>query len=197
MLAIILKEIKEHSPFTAFGTLTGIIILSLMMVLNVPRFLSEHTFWLLHPAHVFFSAWVTAGIYWLYSSKKWLPTLIIGYIGSVGIGTLSDCLIPYAGELLLDLPHAHHHIGFIEKWWIVNPLAISGAMLGIGKPLTKEPHAGHVLLSTWASLFHVMMAIGGTISAIELVLIGAFLFVAVLLPCCVSDIIFPLVFIKK
>ncbi|NLE41700.1 MAG: class I SAM-dependent methyltransferase, partial [Lentisphaerae bacterium] len=54
--------------------------------------------------------------------------------------------------------------------------------------------AGHVLLSTWASLFHMMAAMGGgEIGATTIVLMGAFLFLAVWLPCCTSDIVFPLV----
>ena len=120
----------------------------------------------------------------------------LGYFGSLGVGTLSDCLIPYAGELLLKLPYAHHHIGFIELWYAVNPLAIFGSIFGILFARTKEPHALHVLLSTWASLFHITMAMEIGFNAVELVLISVFLFLAVLLPCCVSDIVFPLLFVK-
>jgi hypothetical protein len=88
------------------------------------------------------------------------------------------------------------HIGFIEKWWLVNPLAIAGAVLAYLRPATKFPHAGHVLLSTWASLFHIIMALGGAVSEISVVIVPAFLFVAVWIPCCVSDIVFPLLFAR-
>ena len=37
---------------------------------------------------------------------------------------------------------------------------LAGAYIGIGialwRPVTKAPHYGHVLLSTWASLFYLM-----------------------------------------
>ena len=123
--------------------------------------------------------------------------LIIGYVGSVGIATLSDSIIPYACEVLFKMPNRGIHIGFIEKWWLVNPLAVIGITIAYFRPTTKFPHAGHVLLSTWASLFHTIMALGQRLSFILYPAILLFLFVAVLVPCCVSDIVFPLLFVKN
>jgi hypothetical protein len=123
-------------------------------------------------------------------------TIAVGYVGSVGIATLSDSLIPFVGEWLLDLPHRGVHIGFIEKWWLVNPLAALGMLLGWVRPRTELPHAVHVLLSTWASLFHMTLALGGEPSLATGALIGLFLFLAVWVPCCASDIAFPLVFAR-
>jgi len=125
-----------------------------------------------------------------------------------GIGTLSDSLIPYVGEVLLGMrieSHAHEHagfaeeahIGFIEGWYIVIPAALVGVLIAFFKPRTKVPHAGHVLLSTWASSFHMLMAMDGNISVVKMVGSFGFLFLAVLLPCCVSDIVFPLLFVKS
>ncbi|HXK62528.1 MAG TPA: hypothetical protein PLP42_21795, partial [Acidobacteriota bacterium] len=114
----------------------------------------------------------------------------------VGIATASDSLIPYLGEILLDLPNRHAHLGFIEKWWIINPLVLGGIALAWIRPVTRLPHAGHVLLSTWASLFHMTMAMGEQASAVMLVLVVVFLFLAVWVPCCTSDIIFPLLFAR-
>ncbi len=114
-----------------------------------------------------------------------------------GIATLSDCVIPYLGELLLNLPHKGIHFGVIEKWWLVNPLAAIGIALGYFRLKTRLPHASHVLLSTWASLFHMTMAMEAQPNAIMIVLIGAFLFLAVWIPCCTSDIVFPLLFSKE
>jgi len=77
--------------------------------------------------------------------------IFIGYVGSIGIATLSDSVIPYLGEILLNMPHREIHLGFIEKWWLVNPLALFGIGVAYLRPSTKFPHFGHVLLSTWAS----------------------------------------------
>lgn len=124
-------------------------------------------------------------------------TLWVGYLGSVGVATLSDCIIPFIGETLLNLPHRQLHFGFIDDWWLVNPLALLGIGLGAWLPRTQAPHTLHVLLSTWASLFHFMMAMHGVPSFLTLLAIAAFLFLAVWIPCCTSDIVFPLLFTRN
>ena len=92
---------------------------------------------------------------------------------------------------------ARLHLGFIEDWYLVNPAALLGIIIAYLWPQTKFPHAGHVLISTWASSFHVLMNTQRELSL--LVLIGVFvvLFIAVWLPCCISDIVFPLLFVNS
>jgi len=197
-IKIIAHELKDHSPFTAFGTVTGIVIMAAFIQFQVSREISSTLFWSLHPLHVMVSALVTTAMYRLHSKNGGiLRTLIIGYVGSVGIATLSDSLIPFAGELLLDMPHRGIHLGFIEKWWLVNPLAFAGIALGYLRPKTKFSHAIHVFLSTWASLFHILMALGNSIDVVTAILVAVFLFLAVWVPCCTSDIAFPLLWIKN
>jgi hypothetical protein len=70
-----------------------------------------------------------------------------------------------------------------------------GIAIALLRPMTKFPHSGHVLISTWASLFHIIMAIGQTINMVTIISVFVFLFLAVWLPCCLSDIIFPLLFV--
>jgi hypothetical protein len=220
---IILRELKTHAPFTLFGALTGIVCMLIFM--NLSHDTSKKIFYVFHPTHVFLSAMVTVSVFVLHSRKRnILIILVIGIFGSIGIATISDSLIPYAGELLLGMkiqvhsheqspPHetehdgAEHpgrrsfvedaHIGFIEGWYVVIPAAILGTLVACFKPWTKFPHAVHVLLSTWASTFHMIMAFGGNISLPMLAGSFAFLFAAVLLPCCFSDIVFPLIFVDN
>jgi hypothetical protein len=120
--------------------------------------------------------------------------ILIGYVGSIGIATLSDVVIPYLGGALLTLK-MEFHLGFIEKWWLVNPMALIGIAIGYWKPTTKFPHAGHVLLSTWASLFY-FTAFGMANWIPLLPFIFLILFLAVWIPCCTSDIVFPLLFTR-
>lgn len=194
---VIATELREHAPFTAFGTVTGIIIMAAFIQFQISREISSTLFWALHPLHVLVSALVTTAMYRLHSKGGIIPVIIIGYLGSVGIATLSDSLIPFVGEWLLNMPHRGLHIGFIEKWWLVNPLAATGIALGFMISHTKISHAGHVMLSTWASLFHIMMALGTSIDVVTIILIAVFLFLAVWIPCCTSDIVFPLLWIKE
>ena len=171
---------------------------------GLPREVSHELFYVFHPLHVLLSALATASLYQLHTCPKGskercnLPLLlIIGFLGSVGIATLSDSIMPYLGEILLDMPYRHHHIGFLEKWWLISAVAIVGIIIAYLNPSTKFPHAGHVLISTWASLFHILMAKGGSFNWINYLTVYVFLFMAVWIPCCVSDIIFPLLFVKK
>jgi hypothetical protein len=205
MIKQISKELKHHIPFTSFGALTGILVI--FVSLKMPKNISYNIFYVLHPIHVVLSAMVTASIYKLHTcgrfNKKCLKgqcnlwvLLFIGYVGSVGIATLSDSIIPFLGETLLNMPHRGIHIGFIEKWWLVNPLAVVGVIFAYFRPSTKVPHAGHVLLSTWSSLFHILMAVGATLQWFSYIAIFVFLFLAVWIPCCLSDIVFPLLFVK-
>jgi len=194
---VIAQEMKVHAPFTTFGTVTGIIIMALFVHLSISREVSILFFWTLHPLHVLLSALVTTAIFLQHSGRGFWQTLLVGYLGSIGIATLSDSLIPFAGELLLDLPNRGVHLGFIEKWWLVNPLALIGIYIGYLYPKTKLAHAGHVFLSTWASLFHILMALGTTVDVSTTILIAVFLFLAVWIPCCTSDIIFPLLWVEK
>jgi len=199
MVRLILTELKAHLPFTILGALTGICIMLLYALFKMPAKLSYNIFYTLHPIHVFLSALVTASMYELHLNGKyklWL-VILIGYFGAVGIATLSDCIIPYLGEVMLDLPNRGIHLGFIEEWWLVNPLAFLGIAIAYYNPTTKFPHAGHVLLSTWASLFHILMAVGDSLTWFSYVVVLFFLFFSVWIPCCISDIVFPLLFVKE
>ena len=197
ILGIIGNELKLHAPFTFVGALTGIAIMVFFTVVRIPRSVSASLFWGLHPIHILLSALVTAGMYRLHSRGKLWTTILIGYFGSIGIATFSDCIIPYLGESLLALPNKGIHLGFIEKWWLVNPLALAGISIAYWWPRTRFPHAGHVLLSTWASLFHMVMALGNQPSPLTTAVIVLFLFIAVWIPCCLSDIVFPLLFSRE
>ena len=200
ILIITWRELKEHSPFTIVGALTGILFILIIMtggLLEAVHSVDETIFFILHPTHIFLSAWVTTSLYLKYGEKKLWIAVIIGITGSLGIATLSDSVIPYLSEIVLQLPHAHAHIGFIEEPIITISPAILGIILGYFINATKFPHLGHVFISTWASLFHVIMAMGATVLWWQVGGIFLFLFLAVWLPCCLSDIIYPLIFMKK
>ena len=202
MFKLILKELKRHAPFTAFGALMGIVFM--LMFRNIPEKASHDLFYVFHPLHVLLSALTTATMYRLHNCPAGkgkrcnLPLLFaVGFVGSIGIATLSDSIMPYLGEVLLNMPHRHVHIGFLEEWWLISGVALVGITIAYINPSTKFPHAGHVLISTWASIFHILMAMGKGADVFTYVAILIFLFLAVWVPCCVSDIVFPLLFTKK
>ena len=226
----ILAELKGHAPFTCVGALLGIIFMLLFR--NVSETGSWRLFAIFHPAHVVLSAIVTTSMFKIHAvNKRFSLVLVItvGYLGSVGIATLSDIVIPHMGSYLLGLnvpTHAqlHHHdateeskhehqkhthnqekepyrfgihLGFIEEWYIVNPAALLGILIAYFLKRTKFPHAGHVLISTWASSSYLLMTIRDEITIAAALGIFTTLVIATWLPCCLSDIIFPLLFVKS
>jgi hypothetical protein len=205
MLKRIALELLEHAPFTLLGAVVGIVIMVIIYFANTPRDISEALFYTLHPLHIVFSALVTTALY--HKQKKsplWL-IIVVGYTGSIGIATLSDAVIPYLGGSAMHIQWSFEwpflstgampFIG-IPKWIIVNSAAVIGIAIGYFKPNTKLPHMGHVLLSTWASLFgFTAFGMANWVSVLPLVFL--FLFLAVWLPCCFSDIIYPLLWVRQ
>jgi len=204
---MILQEFRHHGPFTLLGAGLGVFIVYALQRI-APGFIDTERaaalFEFSHPLHVVLSAMVTAALYKNYRAKPHhsksglLAIVLVGYFGSIGIATLSDCLVPYWGELLLGMEHAHPHIGIIEMPLVIN----LAALLGIGAAFfaanqTHFPHGGHVFLSTAASLFHILRVQADPFTATESVIIALFLFIAVWIPCCLSDIVFPLIFARK
>lgn len=212
-LKLIAHELKEHVPFTAFGAITGVIFM--LIFRHIGSSASHTLFAIFHPGHVLLSAMVTAAMFKLHRkhTKLWV-VLIVGYVGSIGVATLSDSIMPYFGEEVLGLHipsehevhESHHspeapakhshtgeiHLGFIEEWYLVNPAAILGVLIAWRLPRTKVTHAGHILISTWASSAHVLMTTQNEITFAVSMSMLAVLFLSVWLPCCISDIIFPL-----
>lgn len=200
MLKLIGEELRHHAPFTLVGAVIGTLIA--LAAQNLPKEISHAAFYVLHPAHVFLSAVAMTSMYQLrrctmghHACSFWV-LLAFGGIGSISLATLSDSVIPFISEGLLGMPHAELHLGFVEKWWVINPIALAGVTVAYLRPATKVPHAAHVLVSTWASLFHIMMAMGTTLTLVQMAGMAVFLFIAVWFPCCLSDIVFPLLFVK-
>ncbi len=194
MIKRIAHELKEHVPFTTLGAVSGIIIMVIVVLGNIPSHISQTAFLIAHPGHVLLSALVTTAMYMRYKKGKIWAAILIGWTGTIGIATLSDAMIPYLGGRLLHA-QMEFHVPFIEEWWI-NFLALGGIAIGYWKQTTRIPHFGHVLLSTWASLFYIM-AFGEADWIPLLPVIFLILFLAVWLPCCLSDIIYPLLFLGK
>ncbi|MFQ5925306.1 MAG: hypothetical protein ACE5IE_04860 [Dehalococcoidia bacterium] len=194
---LIIKELARHAPFTAFGASTGLIILVIIVFGQVPSGISETIFYILHPIHVLLSALVTTAIYRLHGRGKLWAAILIGYTGAIGIATLSDAIIPYLEGALFHIEREPFWPPpFIAKWWLVNPLAFLGIAIGYWRPTTRFPHAGHVLLSTWASLFYfTAFMVADWIPLLFLIFL--FLFLAVLIPSCGSDIVYPLLFVGQ
>jgi hypothetical protein len=219
-------ELKGHAPFTIFGATVGILLMLLFK--DVSTSTSGKMFAVFHPAHVLLSAMATTAMFGIHrKSKNLFLIVLVGFVGSIGVATLSDSIIPFFGEEILGLRvpthadihvepapeetghegHGHAasecsedgklHFGFIEHWYIINPAALLGIAIAIFLPRTKSPHTIHVLVSTWASSAHILMNTQTDFSIAVIAGIFIILFISVWLPCCISDIVFPLLFVRS
>jgi len=222
----ILVELKGHAPFTVFGAVLGIGFMLLFRNISGggrhTMFAIFHPAHVVLSAIVAASMFRLHA-----EKKRFVLVLAIGYFGSIGVATLSDIIIPHIGSELLGLnipqhsqihesettsPEEKHtaesdehegheeeglHLGFIEEWYIVNPAALLGIFIAYFLPRTKIPHASHILVSTWASSSYLLMTVQSEITIAAAAGILATLLVATWVPCCVGDIIFPLLFVKS
>jgi len=221
----ILLELKGHAPFTASGAILGLLFMAMFKNSAASAthglFAVFHPLHVVLSAMVTASMFKTH-----LNKNSVIKIILIGYFGSIGIATLSDIVIPHIGSSLLGLnipthAHLHHHgdesheehthsgaesacsknannihLGFLEEWYLVNPAAISGIAIAFFLPRTKFPHAMHVLISTWASSSYLLMTVSRELTYPALGGLFITLFLATWIPCCISDIIFPLLFVK-
>ncbi|HUW43686.1 MAG TPA: hypothetical protein VMV95_01850 [Bacillota bacterium] len=189
----LIHEAKNHLPFTALATIVAIILVILFQYLIQKR-ISEDLFEIFHPLHIIASSIVTAGIFYKYKSKL-IPALLVGIMGAIIIGSFSDIILPWLGGNILGLGTSFHLL-LIENPLLILAAAIIGSLIGISIKITKIPHFIHVFLSVFASLFYLLAFSSG----FNLVyFIGVFLIVliSVIIPCCMSDILFPFFFLRK
>jgi hypothetical protein len=160
-------------------------------------------FHLFHPVHMFFSAAATTAMFWRYE-RRLIKAMVIGILGAIGVCGISDIGLPHASQLMLarlgtlaPLRPLELHICVLDEPALVLPFAVVGVAVGLAAAVAVErstlfSHSLHVFSSTMASIFYLVGPFGQT------AWIGAlgwgFLLVvlAVMIPCCVSDIIFPL-----
>jgi len=205
MLKSIGRELLHHIPFTATGAVAGIVAMVVISLFHVRSDISEALFYTFHPLHLLFSAIVTTALYRKHRNSPFWLTILICYAGPLVVGTLSDAIIPYIEGSAINITIGFE-IPFIEtarmpfigipEWILVNAAVFIGIAIGYFKPSTRFPHMWHILISTWASLLY-FTAFGTAAWLPLLPLLFVFLFLAVWIPCCFSDIVFPLLWTGK
>lgn len=185
----ILIELKEHIPFTLLATILAVIISLTFYKTKLPETLFE----LVHPLHIGVSAIVTAGIFYKYKQNIF-PAILTAITGSIIIGSLSDVIFPYLGGIIFNL-NTSFHLPIIENPLLILSVSLLGGLIGLKTKITELPHFIHVFLSVFGSLFYILAF--STFNLISIFIILGIVFLAVLVPCCISDIVYPLLFIKK
>ena len=153
-------------------------------------------FHLAHPLHLFLSSLVTSAMFWKYG-RSLFKGVVVGLLGSIPICTISDIFFPFFGSKIFQSSVPFHFCLIAEPG-----LILSATILGIVVGhflipwvylLTRVTHMMHVLVSSLASMLYLVLFIP---SLWQEHLLAVFLItvLAVWIPCCLSDIVFPLMF---
>lgn len=190
----ILIELKEHIPFTLAATLFSIIIISFLLIKQnlIPYAVSM--FYIFHPGHILFSSIVSAAIFYNHS-KKILPAIFVSIFVSLLVGSTSDSIFPYLGSSLFNIPISFH-LPALENPILILGTSLIGAIIGTTFRKTKFPHFLHVFISVFASLLYIF-AYSTNFTAINLFFIFVITSISVVIPCCLSDIVFPMLLQKN
>jgi hypothetical protein len=204
---LIWEELKHHLPFSILSVVFGLILVGILNFITEivgvsdPSSHFEELFHVFHPAHILFSAIATTAMFWQ-REKKVFKTILVGIVGSLGICGISDIFMPYLSGYLLGA-HMELHICIVQEPQLILPFLALGIVVGFLAPGTLEKsdgvvfsHSLHVLISAAASIMY-LVSFGLTDWVHQLGAILIYMVLAVVIPCCTSDIIFPLACIGK
>jgi len=194
------EELTEHLPYTIFSVAGGLVVLGILtfvaVVANEKNFTqgTRELFHVFHPLHILFSATTTTAMFWRHE-RKMIKGAIVGFLGSIGICGISDIGLPYVSGLVLGVK-MKLHICILQHPMIILPFAAMGIFAGLIVPAethrsTIASHSAHVLLSSTASILY-LVSFGMEHWIHQIGMIYIYMVLAVMVPCCTSDIVFPL-----
>ncbi|RMH58876.1 MAG: hypothetical protein D6679_03520 [Candidatus Hydrogenedentota bacterium] len=200
-LSNISHELKHHLPLTlvSAGVVTILFaFLPLLHDLSSPTAIlaSRNLFHVFHSLHVLLSATATTAMFWRYD-RRWVVAVGTGLFGAIAFCGLSDVLFPYFGGLLLGT-RMTFHLCLLEEPVLIWSSAGVGVLFGLSaaeiftsRRVTQTAHSLHVFLSTTASMIY-FTSYGLPLWTQFFLPVLLILVAAVLIPCCTSDVIFPL-----
>ena len=161
---------------------------------------SHVTFHVFHPIHMLFSAVATTAMFWRYE-RKLLKAIVTGLVGALGVCSVSDVMMPYLSGRLLGATHMTFHWCLIQHPMLVVPFALVGVGVGLlcaetVRRSTYFSHSAHVFVSSAASIFY-LVSFGVTDWADRLGSVFVLMVIAVTVPCCFSDVVFPLLLTSR
>jgi len=158
-------------------------------------------FHIFHPIHLLLSAMATTAMFYRHENH-WLKAILVGTIGSLGVCGISDIFLPYVSGQLLSMGKMHFHWCVIEHPQLIVPFTAVGVLSGLMAARTIHhstviSHSAHTLTSCAASLFYLIsFGIADWYTADHLGLVFIIVILAVTIPCCLSDIVFPLLVVR-
>lgn len=188
----VLRELARHLPFSAAGTAVGIAVVWMLQGVAASGNDPLWAFHPLHAVHVLLSAAATAAVFRGRGGS--VPrSAIVGVIGALGVCAVSDVFLPHLSSLLMGAS-VHMHVCLLEEPGLVLAFCAVGIAAGIAAAGATglaglASHTLHVVVSAAASAWYIAAALGDGWMGAPVFL---FALAAVALPCCLSDIVFPM-----
>lgn len=192
---VIVRELTHHLPWSIAGAVLGLAAVWTLLQLHVLLAGgADGLFHLLHPVHLLLSATATTAMVVVAGGDR-MRAVWVGLVGSAPICSVSDIVLPFAGGQLLGAD-MHFHLCLLDHPLDIWPFVAVGIACGLVAPRfvnrsTFYSHAGHVLVSAMASVLY-LVSFGLVLSVGNLALVFVVLLGSVLIPCCASDIVVPL-----
>lgn len=204
------QELVCHVPYAGFSLALGFAFLSIIYFIGLgftnPDIATRGYHVLFHSFHYLHVIVAVAGsaITFFRFSRRIVLGVLVSLLSPTFFCIVSDIMLPtLAGRILgVDM---HMHICFLHPYDALNLFAfmIVGLLCGVALLKHKESlrtfsltsHFLHILVSSMASLFYtVANGFDDWYSSMGILFI--FLFIAVIIPCTLSDVVVPLYFAR-
>ena len=203
-------ELFHHIPYGVFSIAIAIMMLCMIKVF----YLSENSvinnnenmdilFHAFHFIHIIFSAAGAMLMFYKYS-KNAVVGIIVGVFSAIIFCTLSDVLLPYIAGIVMGIK-MELHLCFKSELKNIIPFLIAGVITGWTMVKAKEfdgsqqslrVHFLHTFISATASIFYSVSH--GLFDFYKYLGVFFILMVlAVIIPCTLSDVIFPIFLARR
>ncbi len=194
------EEIIHHAPYAIFAVSFSLILLSMMGYGVVETSQLEtlyDTFHSLHFLHMVFSA-TGAVLAFRRLSKNLIGTIVIGYLTPLIFCSLSDVVLPYFGGLMFGHDMAFHlcitsHFESVMTFitiGVINGILVSESSEAKNVFSTLLVHFLHIFISAFASTIYLISQ-GFFDWSYYMGYVFAYMIVAVIAPCTISDVVVP------
>jgi hypothetical protein len=206
------KELTSHLPHSMFFVLLAMVVLGIMSnygMIGLQNHSHDHKYdhfkeegylfsdmhYLFHAMHIILSAAATTALFYKYE-RRVVKAFIIGILGAVLWCSLSDVVLPYLAGVMMGID-MEIHACIIEHPALILPFIGSGIILGVMINNRKAylAHGGHVFASSLASVLY-LYGYGLDILPWMYPILFVIMILAVVIPCCLSDILFPILFVR-
>lgn len=195
-------EIVCHFPYAVFSVVLSMIILNLFSVAAVSKDIAHKLFHSFHFMHILFAG-TGAILTFRRHSKNLIGGILVGLAVPSIFCTLSDSLLPFLGGYYLGID-MHFHWCFVDHLGTILPFLFIGVINGYvlsnhsesdGIFYSRGSHFLHIFISSIASIFY-LAGYGFSNWDNYVGFIFVYLIFAVLVPCCMADIVVPIMFAK-